>query len=127
MPPGSDTALKPGDDSPAVLVRVPLTSTTLADLFTLRARADLFSAVWASLRWRSGDERHDGVTDGRQQQGGRPLLHAPNGATGAAFGIILERAQSISLRRCIVRGGGLAATSHGAGRTGEARPGHRAV
>jgi hypothetical protein len=42
------------------------TSTTLADLFTLRARADLFSAVWASLRWRSGDERHDGVTDGRQ-------------------------------------------------------------
>jgi N-methylhydantoinase A len=30
------------------------TSTTLADLFTLRARADLFSAVWASLRWRSG-------------------------------------------------------------------------
>jgi hypothetical protein len=41
-------------------------STTLADLFTLRARADLFSAVWASLRWRSGDERHDGVTDGRQ-------------------------------------------------------------
>jgi 3-oxoacyl-[acyl-carrier-protein] synthase III len=41
-------------------------STTLADLFTLRARADPFSAVWASLRWRSGDERHDGVTDGRQ-------------------------------------------------------------
>src|ERR1700722_18845849 len=41
-------------------------STTLADLFTLRARADPFSAVGASLRWRSGDERHDGVTDGRQ-------------------------------------------------------------
>ena len=40
--------------------------TPLADLFTLRARADLFSAVWSSLRWRSGDERHDGVTDGRQ-------------------------------------------------------------
>ena len=43
-----------------------VSNTTLADLFTLRARADLFSAVWASLRWRSGDERHDGVTDGRQ-------------------------------------------------------------
>ena len=41
-------------------------STTLADLFTVRARVDPFSAVWASLRWRSGDERHDGVTDGRQ-------------------------------------------------------------
>ena len=27
---------------------------------------DPFSAMWASLRWRSGDERHDGVTDGRQ-------------------------------------------------------------
>ena len=34
------------------------------------------------------------------------LAASPNGATGAAFGVILERAQSISLRRCIVRGGG---------------------
>ena len=31
---------------------------------------------------------------------------APNGASGTAFGIILERAQSISMRRCIHRGGG---------------------
>ena len=35
-------------------------NTTLADLFTLRARVEPFSAVWASLRWRSGDERNDG-------------------------------------------------------------------
>ena len=34
------------------------------------------------------------------------LARSPNGATGTAFGIILERAQSISLRRCIHRGGG---------------------
>ena len=34
------------------------------------------------------------------------LATSPNGATGAAFGVILGRAQSISLRRCIVRGGG---------------------
>jgi hypothetical protein len=34
------------------------------------------------------------------------LAQAPNGATGHAFGIILERAQAISLRRCIHRGGG---------------------
>jgi hypothetical protein len=34
------------------------------------------------------------------------LARAPNGASGTAFGIILERAQSISLRRCIHRGGG---------------------
>jgi hypothetical protein len=34
------------------------------------------------------------------------LAHSPNGATGKAFGIILERAQSISLRRCIHHGGG---------------------
>jgi hypothetical protein len=33
------------------------------------------------------------------------LARSPNGATGTAFGIILERAQSISLRRCIHRGG----------------------
>ena len=31
------------------------------------------------------------------------LARAPN---GAAFGVILERAQSISMRRCIHRGGG---------------------
>ena len=34
------------------------------------------------------------------------LASAPNGASGTAFGIILERPQSISLRRCIHRGGG---------------------
>ena len=34
------------------------------------------------------------------------LARAPNGASGTAFGIILERAQSISMRRCIHRGGG---------------------
>jgi hypothetical protein len=34
------------------------------------------------------------------------LATSPNGAAGTAFGIILERAQSISLRRCIHRGGG---------------------
>ena len=34
------------------------------------------------------------------------LASSPNGATGKAFGIILERAQSISLRRCIHHGGG---------------------
>jgi hypothetical protein len=34
------------------------------------------------------------------------LARSPNGATGTAFGVILERAQSISLRRCIHRGGG---------------------
>ena len=34
------------------------------------------------------------------------LARSPNGAMGTAFGIILERAQSISLRRCIHRGGG---------------------
>ena len=37
---------------------------------------------------------------------GTALPLSPNGATGAAFGVILERAQSISLRRCIHRGGG---------------------
>ena len=31
---------------------------------------------------------------------------SPNGAAGTAFGVILERAQSISMRRCIHRGGG---------------------
>ena len=44
------------------------------------------------------------------------LARSPNGATGTAFGVILERAQSISLRRCIKRGGGLVAQSHGAAR-----------
>jgi hypothetical protein len=34
------------------------------------------------------------------------LATSPNGAAGTAFGIILERAQSISMRRCIYRGGG---------------------
>jgi hypothetical protein len=34
------------------------------------------------------------------------LARAPNGASGTAFGVILGRAQSISLRRCIHRGGG---------------------
>ena len=32
------------------------------------------------------------------------LASSPNGAAGTAFGVILERAQSISLRRCINRG-----------------------
>ena len=31
------------------------------------------------------------------------LASSPNGAAGTAFGVILERAQSISLRRCIRR------------------------
>ena len=34
------------------------------------------------------------------------LASSPNGAAGTAFGVILERAQSISLRRCINPGGG---------------------
>ena len=34
------------------------------------------------------------------------LASSPNGAAGTAFGVILERAQSISMRRCIHRGGG---------------------
>jgi hypothetical protein len=34
------------------------------------------------------------------------LASSHNGAAGTAFGVILERAQSISLRRCINRGGG---------------------
>jgi hypothetical protein len=38
------------------------------------------------------------------------LAHSPNGATATAFGVILERAQSISLRRCINRGGGVGCT-----------------
>jgi len=38
----------------------------LADLFKLHVRADPFSAVRASLRRQSSDERDDGVTDGRQ-------------------------------------------------------------
>jgi hypothetical protein len=38
------------------------------------------------------------------------LATSPNGATGAASGVILERAQSISLRRCINRGGGAGST-----------------
>jgi hypothetical protein len=38
------------------------------------------------------------------------LAHSPNGVTGTAFGVILGRAQSISLRRCIHRGGGAGCT-----------------
>ena len=38
------------------------------------------------------------------------LAKSPNGAAGTAFGVILERAQSISLRRCIHRGGGTGCT-----------------
>ena len=34
------------------------------------------------------------------------LARSLNGAAGTAFGVILERAQSISMRRCINRGGG---------------------
>ena len=34
------------------------------------------------------------------------LARSPNGAAGTAFGVILERAQSISMRRRIHRGGG---------------------
>jgi hypothetical protein len=44
------------------------------------------------------------------------LASSPNGAAGTAFGVILERAQSISMRRCIHRGGGDVAKSHGADR-----------
>ena len=39
------------------------------------------------------------------------LARAPNGASGKAFGIILGRAQSIALRRCIHRGGGAGCTT----------------
>ncbi len=42
------------------------TSTTLADLFKQHVRADPFSAVRASLRRQSSDERDDSVTDSRQ-------------------------------------------------------------
>ena len=38
------------------------------------------------------------------------LARSPNGASATAFGVILERAQSISLRRCIHRGGGTGCT-----------------
>jgi hypothetical protein len=38
------------------------------------------------------------------------LAKSPNGAAGTAFGVILERAQSISLRRRIHRGGGTGCT-----------------
>ena len=38
------------------------------------------------------------------------MARSPNGATGTAFGIILGRAQSISLPRCIHRGGGASCT-----------------
>ena len=45
------------------------------------------------------------------------LASSPNGATGTAFGVILGRAQSISLRRCNTAAVELLAQSHGAGRT----------
>ena len=45
------------------------------------------------------------------------LASSPNGAAGTAFGVILERAQSISMRRCYTAAVGLVAKSHGAGRT----------
>jgi hypothetical protein len=32
---------------------------------------------------------------------------SPNGASGAAFGVLLVRAQSIAMRRCILSGGNL--------------------
>jgi len=35
------------------------------------------------------------------------VARSPNGASGAGFGIILERAQSIAMRRCIFAGGNL--------------------
>jgi hypothetical protein len=38
------------------------------------------------------------------------LARAPNGASATAFGVFLSRAQSISLRRCIHRGGGAGCT-----------------
>ena len=38
------------------------------------------------------------------------LASSPNGAAGTAFGVILGRAQSIALRRCIHHGGGAACT-----------------
>jgi hypothetical protein len=38
------------------------------------------------------------------------MARSPNGATGTAFAIMLGRAQSISLRRCIHRGGGASCT-----------------
>jgi hypothetical protein len=34
------------------------------------------------------------------------MASSPNGAVGTAFGVIIERAQSIAMRRCIFRGGG---------------------
>ena len=44
----------------------PRPNTTLADLFKQHVRADPFSAVRASLRRQSSDERDDSVTDSRQ-------------------------------------------------------------
>jgi hypothetical protein len=35
------------------------------------------------------------------------VARSPNGASGWGFGIILERAQSIAMRRCIFAGGNL--------------------
>lgn len=35
------------------------------------------------------------------------LARSPNGASGAAFGVLLVRAQSIAMRRCIFAGGNL--------------------
>jgi hypothetical protein len=44
----------------------PRSSTTLADLFTPLFCTDPSSAVWATLRWWSSEERDDGVTHGWQ-------------------------------------------------------------
>ena len=44
------------------------------------------------------------------------LAKSPNGAAGTAFGVILERAQAISLRRCIAAAAPVA-TSPGVGDT----------
>ncbi len=35
------------------------------------------------------------------------LARSPNGASGAAFGVFLVRAQGIAMRRCILAGGNL--------------------
>jgi hypothetical protein len=35
------------------------------------------------------------------------LARSPNGASGAAFGVLLVRAQNIAMRRCIFAGGNL--------------------
>ena len=61
----------------------PVANTTLADLFKLHVRIYPFVAVRASLRRRSGDERHDGVTDGRQAWSRRRSVEALHATVGA--------------------------------------------